>query len=575
MTNYYLVLIETSGNQNFIFSTNKLKENIGASQLTYQAGTRWILEAIAQTNSSKSLEVWNYSERLRDLLKNSQINPPIEDHKKLVEILIAASGKALLLTKDEATAKQIISEVTKQALIEAPGLDLAGVYVEVENWNSHSSLHQAIKQVHKEYETVRSRRPSPVNRFLRLPIIADCAVSELPASELESLTKAQRRDGKQPKAISLVSSVKRNEASAAIERLQAIAKNHKLEANINKLEETFDDMAWLAIVHADGNGLGQIFLNFEAYIGNDKSNRNYINQYRAFSLALDECTEAAFRLALDVLPKDKDTLPIVPLIVGGDDLTVVCHGEYALEFTRIFLQEFEKQTKVKPEISEIAKEVFGVGKLSACAGIAVVKPHFPFSVAYELAEKLIKSAKNVKRKITKKGDESTPFPCSAIDFHILYDTSGVDLSAIRQKLKPDDKTLLYNRPYIVTIPQENNINSSDSSQEDIGMKWIKPKHWQVLEEWVDLLKKLPSSQTHAMRTALFLGRDAAEAQCKLIENRYESLKEFLETTTLFHEQKIKHDQDPVQSYQVTPFLDALDVMNFLKHDDQTNNQEEE
>jgi len=465
-----------------------------------------------------------------------------------------------VLTKTQNIARNIISKVTKTALKEAPGLDLSGVYVEIENWKEKGSLAKAIRQVHKEFEKMRSRRSSPESRFLRLPVIADCAMSGLPASEPE------RSDaGEKPKAISCVSGSKRNRdiSRKASERLQAIAPDMKLAKDINKLEEIFEEFSWLAIVHADGNGLGQIFLDFEEYIG-EKDNRNYVNKYRNFSLALDECTEAAFREALKMLPSDQEALPIVPLIIGGDDLTVVCHGKYALEFTRVFLQEFEQQTKEKSEIAEIAQKVFGVGRLSACAGIAIVKAHFPFSVAYSLAEKLIKSAKDVKKEVickeTDKISRNTPFPCSAIDFHILYDTSGIDLDDIRNRLQSEPKTQLYNRPYVVSY-------HLDEVQEE-GRNWAKEHDWKLLSDRVNWLNSnessqhgkdpVSSAQSHAIRTALFLGKANADAQYQLIRQRYdlEKFAESLEKDSLFHQNS--------EDIYVTSFLDALDAKDFLK-----------
>lgn len=570
----YLVLIETSGNQNYIFSTNRLRENMGASELTYQTGTYWIGNAIDNQNQQKQFQDCCTPKKFRDALRNQIV---LEESDQQAEIIVAASGKALILAKDQNTAREIISEVTRRALIEAPGLDVAGVY-ETFMWSKEdsASLSKAIKEIHKIFEKERSRRPSPENRFLRLPIVASCAVSDLPASTIDTL-------GRKPKLISQVSATKRDKAVEAKTRLTNL--DQRLQAQIDQLlkpeaEDEEEKRSWLAVVHADGNGLGQIFINFEEYIGKDKNNRDYINKYRLFSLALDECTEVAFKKALDVFPeeadrKNKKVAPVVPLIIGGDDLTVVCDGYYALEFTRVFLQEFERQTEQNPEISEIAQKAFGVGRLSSCAGVAIVKRHFPFSVAYDLAEDLIKSAKNVKRKVTCKVTDkippNTPFPCSAIDFHILYDTRGINFGDFRSQLQPEPNTRLYNRPYIV---------SHDFSQsEEKGRNWAKRHDWQLLRDRINWLNKKESSQqdkepvssaqSHAIRTALFLGRDEANAQYQLIRQRYDLQKfaESVEKDSLFH-------TDDEGNY-ATSFLDALDAMNFLKNSQTESSQTKE
>ena len=106
----FLVLIETSGNQNYIFSTNKLKENIGASELTYRAGTNWVLEAVEQASkSNKCLSLFTTGKQLRDNLLDNKLNPPIDTTNDVeIEVIVATSGKALLLTKEKSTAQKII-----------------------------------------------------------------------------------------------------------------------------------------------------------------------------------------------------------------------------------------------------------------------------------------------------------------------------------------------------------------------------------------------------------------------------------------------------------------------------------
>ncbi len=574
---HYLLLLETSGNQSFIFATNKLRENVGASEATYRACSQWVLEAV-QKITHKAL--WNDKpETLKANLCNPDLNPPIETDTNPVEILIAASGKAILITRTLDHAKDILKTVTLRALREAPGLDLCGA-IEPFTWDAQN-LPDISRQLHKKFEVVRSLRPSPDLRFLRLPIVEDCRTSGLPAAKLDQ--DPETKTLTVPR--STVSLTKREWAKQSLtDRLPKLLSglSSKFAASADKLLDRQDDSSWIAIVHADGNGLGQIFINLEQYIG-EQTNRNYINTFRTFSLDIDICTRNAFLQAITVFPVNADNtkitaLPIIPLVLGGDDLTVVCDAKYALAFTKSFLEAFEQETQNTPSISTIAAKAFGIpqGKLSACAGIAIVKSHFPFSTAYKLAEQLAKSAKIVKQ-IIKKGDQV--IPCSAIDYHVLYDTSGTSLDAIHNKLTIDKTTRLYNRPYI--------ISNITSVMETIGENkpihdWLRLHHWSELDRRVTAIlnkqsdlnpdaddeqddrRALPNSQMHNLREALFLGKAGANAQYNLIRKRY--LKQHIETIAATDQPLSLFWDDPnptaEKQHSVTGLLDAMDASDF-------------
>lgn len=137
----HLVFIETSSNQSYLFTTNKLKENIGASQLTRLMGTQWAKDAADAQNA---------------------------------EIIIATSGKAMLVAPSLDVGRQIVRQITEKALHEAPGMQVAGVVVSLENGEA-----QAVSEAHRRYN---KNRDTMVNvRAAVLPWAEPCVTSGLPA----------------------------------------------------------------------------------------------------------------------------------------------------------------------------------------------------------------------------------------------------------------------------------------------------------------------------------------------------------------------------------------------------------
>lgn len=107
------------------------------------------------------------------------------------------------------------------------------------------------------------------------------------------------------------------------------------------------------------------------------------------------------------------------MILGGDDVTVITSGDYALSFAAAYLRYYEEATRSDPILRYLTPpEGQDTGPMTAAAGVAIVKRNFPFHIAYELAEKLVERAKKV-------GKTACP-PCSTLDYHVLFDTTVLD-----------------------------------------------------------------------------------------------------------------------------------------------------
>lgn len=81
-------------------------------------------------------------------------------------------------------------------------------------------------------------------------------------------------------------------------------------------------------------------------------------------------------------------IPILPLILGGDDLFVLMPAQWALDFTRCFCERFEEY------IQQALKGKTGF-QPTISAAVIICKAKFPYTIAHALGEELLKNTKKV------------------------------------------------------------------------------------------------------------------------------------------------------------------------------------
>jgi hypothetical protein len=216
---------------------------------------------------------------------------------------------------------------------------------------------------------------------------------------------------------------------------------------------------YIGIIHADGNGLGELLMQVRKDIKNYP--QHYTNVFKKLSETIEEATVAAAKQATneELVPhaeerKGLKIMPARPLVLGGDDLTIIVRGDLAIPFTAKFLEAFEEETEklftsFKNAYKKEHKINLNIPKgLTACAGITFIKVSQPFYMAYELAESLCKTAKTrSKAENAKNPDGRVP---SSLAYHRIT-TSVIDdyKSICKNELTTSENWLLTMQPYAV------------------------------------------------------------------------------------------------------------------------------
>jgi len=524
------LLIDTTGIQKYIFSSNKLKANIGASYIIENIFTDEII-------LSSLKDVLGYSPNLTEW-KESQSIQIFEPDKKF-EVGYIGGGNALFFfsedTDDKAKelAKNFVKSWTKKLLHEAPGIGIAVAYNKVEAKESltDAGLYKKFRKDLMQELGKNKSQYSPMNQFLNYGINAPCKYTDLPANEYYP----DENDSEKFDFVSLNASRKLITSKNANRELvknfeKLLSSNYTFETDQEKLGQKKHEKNYIAVSHIDGNGIGNIFNECSNLI---ETRRLSVDLEKNIKESFQQLTQELVSLKLEQykenlnLEQDKDgkiPLPIRPIVMSGDDITFVSEGRLGIYLTKRWMEILKEKT------------VLGNQKVSYCAGVAIVNSNFPVKRAYDLAVEACIEAKKKARKIEDKEEQNW------IDFHLQYGGYGGSLMEIRNQFIAIAGNLI-SRPY--QIGGSDNDSSFDRLIKDSGI----------------LHKEVPTSIQHELREILWKDEEEQKAYMQVNDSRQSKIpfKDFKLTkeypsNSLFHTTDNTHYLDMIELAEFYPWF---------------------
>jgi len=245
MSDCYAVLLDIVGIQNYIFRSNKLKENLGASYLLKNIYTNCLASSLCEITDRP------FEEELQHLndWKESDANTP--DCTKPVDIGYIGGGNALLFFQNANISKRFINIWTKYLLINTPGLTTAVAFDKFPESPEHFS--HALKSLFEKVNVIKNIH-STIILLPRHGITAECARSELSA-EIYNPTIEEYVSADVNARIK-AATVYKEEIE---EKYKSLLKNdYCFTDELDELGGIKEEDSHIAIVHIDGNDIGKL-----------------------------------------------------------------------------------------------------------------------------------------------------------------------------------------------------------------------------------------------------------------------------------------------------------------------------
>lgn len=414
MHNWLLAKYDVSGIQSYIFATNRLQENVGASKNVGKILKEFLKEAIEEViggyQGKKAVTEWE---------QGTEGGLPLQmekDESIRIETVYIGGGNAFVLFVEKELYNQVSTCLAKKVLENCRGVNLLTAWVPVKFTN----FAQDIESLNREMEK-RKQRAQRHLLYAAYPVAEQDGSYGLPVTHLITGSDGTKK-----------ASVVQYEKWLSYEK----ADKGNLAVQMNDLIRKKGEDSYVAVIHIDGNGMGAMV---QKALQRYQSYHQAVPEMRNFSAQIDRRNSEAFGRTIEAVESfmDMPILPVRPLLQDGDDLTFICRADLGLCMAVRFLRELLGNSEEGME-------------LSACAGIAYVHSHFPFKIAYEIAESC---CSNAKKRWYAQGEKQD---LCCLDFQVVRG------AYIRQEEQRKKEEAFLARPFLVKAEEEAGAKSLDS-----------------------------------------------------------------------------------------------------------------
>lgn len=523
------ILFDTRSIQKYIFSSSRLKMQIGASYLVDRVFDDVLLPVVRDVCGQAEID---------DVTWREAPSPDWSEMPQKARVGYIGGGNALILLRPDAgdAAAEIVRRFSKALLVRCPGLQTGAAIgmVELEadgSWPSaEKSRTSLVLKLKAQQNNVFPQTTIP---YTGLTLTADGTNEAADAYDERKMRYISQ--GEAAKLRAATATAKPAPAEKALhEKLRSVLSDEE-EARFmekalfpNELDKLGQKETenYIAVVHIDGNNMGRKFADLttlSAYKNKSKEIRTAtIRAFAELVLSMKKAGAYPF-LAQRRDGEDRLYLPVRPLILGGDDMTFVCAAKVAFDCTEFIMK------------SLMAKGI------DTCAGVAILPTAYPFFRGYEIAEQLCDSAKGRMRKLANEREGLREEASCWLDFLRLHGEQAPTLAQIRRQEYRGALGSLHFGPYRI---------------DGDGSAHYAFKKLRALAE--GLRENLPSGKLKDLRAVLQHGEHEAKQYLEQIRHDGYRLPQ-----PAGWEKYAAHLWQERSGVMRTPFVEAIEMLEFL------------